>query len=77
MSKGDKPAPAPISTPVSAPVSAPTPTNRQKRQAAQIGAGYEKNGMPSDAAKALAWAIVNRLHDEGGKSGTVRRLGRP
>ena len=42
-------------------------TDKQKRQAAHIEAGYEKKGFSTKTAEARAWATVNRLTG-GGKS---------
>lgn len=50
-------------------------TNKQKRQAEHIEAGYEKRGVPAKTAKARAWATVNKVHGDGEKSGSGR--GRP
>jgi len=36
-------------------------TDKQKRQAAHIEAGYEKNGASPKTAEARAWATVNKL----------------
>ena len=35
-------------------------TDKQKRQAAHIEAGYEKNGLTTKNAEARAWATVNK-----------------
>jgi len=43
-------------------------TNKQKRQAAHIEEGYEKQGLSEKTAKARAWATVNK-QDGGGKKG--------
>ena len=49
-------------------------TDKQKRQAAHIEAGYEQQGMPTEEAEARAWATVNK-QDGGGKKpgGTGRK----
>jgi len=36
-------------------------TDKQKRQAAHIEAGYEKTGIRVKTAEARAWATVNKL----------------
>jgi hypothetical protein len=36
-------------------------TNKQKRQAEHIEAGYEKKGVSTETAEARAWATVNKL----------------
>ena len=41
-------------------------TDKQKRQAGHIEAGYEKKGLSAKTAEARAWATVNKL-DGGGK----------
>jgi hypothetical protein len=47
-------------------------TNKQKRQAAHIEAGYEKMGSSTKTAEARAWATVNKLAGGGKKSGSGR-----
>jgi plasmid stabilization system protein ParE len=47
-------------------------TDKQKRQAAHIEAGYEKNGVSTINAEARAWATVNKLSGGGKKSGSGR-----
>jgi hypothetical protein len=47
-------------------------TDKQKRQAAHIEAGYEKNGVGTKTAEARAWATVNKLSGGGKKSGSGR-----
>ncbi len=47
-------------------------TDKQKRQAAHIEAGYEKKGFSVKAAEARAWATVNKLDGGGKKSGSGR-----
>jgi plasmid stabilization system protein ParE len=41
-------------------------TDKQKRQAEHIEAGYRERGVPEDEAEARAWATVNAM-DRGGK----------
>lgn len=48
-------------------------TDKQKRQAAHIEAGYEKKGVSPSAAAARAWATVNKLSGGGRKSGAGRK----
>jgi len=47
-------------------------TDKQKRQAAHIEAGYEKKGVGTKNAEARAWATVNKLTGGGKKSGSGR-----
>ena len=47
-------------------------TDKQKRQAAHIEAGYEKKGVSTKNAEARAWATVNKLSGGGKKSGSGR-----
>ena len=47
-------------------------TDKQKRQAAHIEAGYEKQGVSKKNAEARAWATVNKLTGGGKKSGSGR-----
>ena len=47
-------------------------TDKQKRQAAHIEAGYEKKGVSTKSAEARAWATVNKLTGGGKKSGSGR-----
>jgi len=42
-------------------------TDKQKRQAAHIEAGYEKKGLRTKTAEARAWATVNKLSGGGKK----------
>ena len=49
-------------------------TDKQKRQAAHIEAGYEKKGVGVKNAEARAWATVNQLDGGGKKSGSGRNL---
>lgn len=48
-------------------------TEKQKRQAAHIEAGYRKVGVSLETAAARAWATVNKLTGGGRKSGSGRR----
>ena len=48
-------------------------TDKQKRQAAHIEAGYEKRGLSTKNAEARAWATVNKLDGGGKKSGSGRK----
>ena len=48
-------------------------TDKQKRQAAHIEAGYEKRGVGVKNAEARAWATVNKLDGGGKKSGSGRK----
>jgi plasmid stabilization system protein ParE len=48
-------------------------TDKQKRQAAHIEAGYEENGLSAKTAEARAWATVNKLAGGGKKSGSGRK----
>jgi plasmid stabilization system protein ParE len=47
-------------------------TDKQKRQAAHIEAGYEHQGLSPRKAAARAWATVNKLDGGGKKSGAGR-----
>ena len=47
-------------------------TNKQKRQAEHIEAGYEHRGLPEDEAARRAWATVNKMTGGGKKSGSGR-----
>ena len=47
-------------------------TDKQKRQAAHIEAGYEQRGVSTKNAEARAWATVNKLSGGGKKSGPGR-----
>jgi plasmid stabilization system protein ParE len=47
-------------------------TEKQKRQAAHIEAGYKKQGVSTQNAEARAWATVNKLSGGGTKSGSGR-----
>jgi plasmid stabilization system protein ParE len=48
-------------------------TDKQKRQAGHIEAGYEKRGLSAKTAEARAWATVNKLSGGGKKSGSGRK----
>ena len=48
-------------------------TDKQKRQAGHIEAGYEKKGLSVKTARARAWATVNKLTGGGKKSGSGRK----
>ena len=48
-------------------------TDKQKRQAVHIEAGYEQRGASVKTAKARAWATVNKLTGGGKKSGSGRK----
>ena len=48
-------------------------TDKQKRQAEHIEAGYEKKGLSLKTAEARAWATVNKLTGGGKKSGSGRK----
>jgi plasmid stabilization system protein ParE len=50
-------------------------TDKQKRQAEHIEAGYEKKGLSVKTAEARAWATVNKLTGGGNKSGSGRKKG--
>ena len=47
-------------------------TDKQKRKAAHIEAGYEKSGLSEPAAEARAWATVNKQDGGGKQSGSGR-----
>ena len=48
-------------------------TDKQKRQAAHIEAGYENKGVSVKNAEARAWATVNKLSGGGKKGGSGRK----
>jgi plasmid stabilization system protein ParE len=48
-------------------------TDKQKRQAEHIEAGYEKKGVGTRTAEARAWATVNKLDGGGKKNGSGRK----
>ena len=43
-------------------------TDKQKRQARHIEAGYEKKGLSTKTAEARAWATVNKITGGGKKA---------
>ena len=47
-------------------------TDKQKRKAEHIADGYEERGASEKAAKARAWATVNKESGGGNKSGSGR-----
>ncbi|GBQ30962.1 plasmid stabilization protein [Gluconacetobacter azotocaptans] len=47
-------------------------TDKQKRQAAHIEAGYEQRGVGEQEAERRAWATVNKETGGGKKSGSGR-----
>ena len=47
-------------------------TDKQKRKAEHIEAGYEDRGVPAKEAEARAWATVNKQDGGGKKSGSGR-----
>lgn len=47
-------------------------TDKQKRQARHIEAGYEERGVPEQEAERRAWATVNKETGGGNKSGSGR-----
>ncbi len=47
-------------------------TDKQRRQAAHIEAGYEERGVPTQEAERRAWATVNAETGGGKKSGAGR-----
>ena len=50
-------------------------TDKQKRQARHIEAGYEKKGFTMKTSEARAWATVNKISGGGKKSGSGRKKG--
>jgi len=48
-------------------------TEKQKRQAGHIEAGYEKKGLSMKTSEARAWATVNKISGGGKKSGSGRK----
>ena len=48
-------------------------TDKQKRQAEHIEAGYENKGLSMKNAEARAWATVNKLTGGGKRSGSGRK----
>ncbi len=49
-----------------------TYTDKQKRQAEHIEAGYEQRGLDRDEAARRAWSTVNKMTGGGKKSGSGR-----
>ena len=47
-------------------------TDKPKRQAAHLEAGYEKKGVGAKPAEARAWATGNKLTGGGNKNGSAR-----
>lgn len=47
-------------------------TDKQKRKAQHIEAGYRERGMSEERAEEIAWATVNRESGGGNKSGSGR-----
>jgi len=47
-------------------------TDKQKRKAEHIEAGYEERGLPKQEAERRAWATVNKESGGGNKSGSGR-----
>lgn len=45
-------------------------TDKQKRQAEDIAAGYEQRGVGKTEAKRRAWATVNKIYGGGAKGGS-------
>jgi len=48
-------------------------TDKQKRQAGHIEAGYERKGFSTRTAEVRAWSTVNKLTGGGKKSGSGRK----
>ena len=48
-------------------------TDKQKRQARHIEAGYEKKGLSTKTSEARAWATVNKISGGGKKNGSGRK----
>ena len=48
-------------------------TDKQKRQARHIEAGYEKKGVSGSEAESRAWATVNKTDGGGKKSGAGKK----
>lgn len=48
-------------------------TDRQKRRARHIEAGYEERGVPAEEARRRAWATENKISGGGKKSGSGRK----
>jgi len=49
-------------------------TDKQKRQAAHIEAGYEQRGASVKTGEARAWATVNKLTGGGKKAAPAGRI---
>ncbi len=49
-------------------------TDKQKRKARHIEAGYRKSGVSKKTAEARAWATVNKEDGGGNKSGSGRGM---
>jgi hypothetical protein len=47
-------------------------TEKQKRKAGYIEESFKRRGMSDEEAAARAWAIVNKIHGGGEKSGSGR-----
>jgi hypothetical protein len=47
-------------------------TEKQKRQAAHIAAGYRRRGLSRESAERRAWATVNKIYGGGNLSGSGR-----
>ena len=50
-------------------------TDKQKRMARHIEAGYEKRGLSVSESEKRAWATVNKVTGGGKKSGSGRGKG--
>ncbi len=48
-------------------------TDKQKRKAEHIEAGYEQRGVPEQEAERRAWATVNKQDGGGKRSGSGRK----
>lgn len=53
----------------------PIHTDKERRHAAHIEAGYEKKGLDTPTAKSRAWATVNKLSSSGAKA--AANIGKP
>jgi hypothetical protein len=51
-------------------------TDKQKRQAEHIEAGYEARGVPEQEAKRRAWATVNKVHGGAGEKAKAKGDGK-
>lgn len=47
-------------------------TEKQKRKAGYIEESFKRRGMSDEEAESRAWAIVNKIHGGGEKSGSGR-----